>query len=130
MISSMPKAIRLQVSALLTKAITRSEPLHWLAVRLTGPLILHVHGLPTVWVTDGLSHTVRLYAEDADHGQTYPMVKLTDPISLTVTNSVPEIVGPCPRSQYSAALEELFTHDFDATDPNVGDTQDWFRIGL
>jgi hypothetical protein len=82
---------------------------------------------PCSWVTDGLSHTVRLYAEDGAHGQVYPAVALTDPISLTVTNDAPTI-DVCP-DPLIAAVDALATYDFDASDANVGDPLT-FSIGV
>ncbi len=80
---------------------------------------------PCSWVTDMASHTVTFYAEDNVNGHYAP---ITDGsvVSLKVTNTAPEVVGPCPRAEYTAALGELFSHDFDATDDNEFDEeQNW-----
>jgi hypothetical protein len=80
---------------------------------------------PCSWVTDMASHTVTFYAEDAVNGHAAPITP-GYVVSLEVTNTAPEVVGPCPRSEYTAALGETFTHDFDATDDNeFGEVQDW-----
>jgi hypothetical protein len=80
---------------------------------------------PCSWVTDGLSHTVRFYAECAANSQTFPgAVALTAPVSLTVTNAAPEIVGGCGEVVvFPFGSAKCVT--FAAIDANTGDSKNW-----
>jgi hypothetical protein len=77
-------------------------------------------------VTDGLSHVVKLYAEDAVQGQEWPNVT-PHVISLTVTNSAPTMSGDCGAAN-TLGYGGTKCLTFSATDPNTGDTETWDAV--
>ena len=81
---------------------------------------------PCSWVTDGLSHTVTFYAEDATH--TYPNTnKYT--MSLVVENSPPVISGDCGE-EITVGIGQTKTASFGFSDPNGGsDFGSWSVTG-
>ncbi|MCP4596489.1 hypothetical protein, partial [Neptuniibacter sp.] len=79
---------------------------------------------PCDWVTDGESHTVKFYAEEAGPGHVYPGVDFTSTMSLTVTNTAPVIAGDCDAN-IVAGIEADTYANFTSTDANVGDVAVW-----
>jgi len=91
---------------------------------LVGSSIHWVFDPPCSWVTDGLSHVVKLYAEDAGH--TYPNVTFAE-ISLEATNSAPVIAGDC-GAEITVGITQTKIANFTATDANTGDTKSWDAV--
>lgn len=80
---------------------------------------------PCSWVTDGISHVVKLYAEDGTHA--YPAVTLAI-IDLDVTNSAPVIAGDC-GDVIVAGVDQIKHAYFTATDANGGaDSKTWAAV--
>jgi hypothetical protein len=83
---------------------------------------------PCDWVTDGLSHTVSFYAEDATH--TYPNVTFAT-MSLVVENEPPVISGDGCGAFIQLGSDQTKTATFTATDPNgTADSKNWSVEGV
>ena len=81
---------------------------------------------PCSWVTDGLSHTVTFYAEDAVNGHAAPVTPGYT-VSLDVTNSAPVIGGTGCGNSIVAGVGAATVAYFSATDVN-GDAVDWSYV--
>ncbi|MCP4703341.1 MAG: hypothetical protein GY865_01925 [candidate division Zixibacteria bacterium] len=72
------------------------------------------------WVTDGLTHTVSFYLEDATGGHLYPEVIFYTSTLIVTAGEAPEISGNCMWPIVTAVLHSL-TAEFEVTNQSEED---------
>lgn len=75
---------------------------------------------PCAWVTDGLTHTVSFYLEDATQGYVYPDVALYTSALIVTAGEAPIISGACGW-QMLGSIAHTSTAEFEVTSPNSGE---------